>query len=221
MTAKRQGPGRPPIPTDRILDAALQILDEGGPDALSLREVARVLSSSTSTLYRHVSGRAALVDLVIDRMIGEVDLREETYSDIAWDDACRALATSFFEALSRHGAAAGLLVGSIPMGPNGMALRERLLDALMGAGFPPETCARAMASLAHYCVGFAMQSPAEREERDSSGASGALAATRAAGPRLASVAEYLPRPLHDEFAFGLDMLLRGLAATRQHQDLDG
>lgn len=203
---------------ERILDAALQVLDERGAHALSLRAVADRLSSSTATLYRHVSGRAELVELVVDRMVGEMDLSDEAYNDLEWDEACRRLSTSLFEALSRHGSVARLLVDTVPTGPNSMALRERMLSALMRAGFSPETSARAMTSLAHYCVGFAMQAAPEHADQQDTDQSAVFEAAAAELPLLASVADYLPRPLPDEFAFGLDMLLSGLGATAAAQN---
>ena len=64
--AQRRSPGRPPIETERIVEAALQIVDEGDAAALSMRTVATRLNSSTSTIYRHFpSKESLLVELLV------------------------------------------------------------------------------------------------------------------------------------------------------------
>ena len=67
------GPPRTPGPcpgSDRR--AALELVDEHGADALSMRSLAQRLGSGTATLYRHFANRAELVAMVVDRMLGEV-----------------------------------------------------------------------------------------------------------------------------------------------------
>jgi AcrR family transcriptional regulator len=212
MTTTKRRPGRPPIPRERILQTALDLIDEDGPEALSLRALADRLSSSTATLYRHVSGRSELINLVIDRMIGEAGLHERDYADLPWDEACHRIATTVFETLSRHGNAARLLVDVVPTGPHGMAVRELLLGTLLRAGFPPDVAARTMAMLAHYVLGFAMQLPqAGAGPARPDGTDGLRGAAPDDFPHIASVAHLLPRPLPEEFAFGLDLLLTALS----------
>src|ERR1700745_1748683 len=52
--------GRPAIPLDRIVTTALQIVDDEGADALSMRTLAQRLDSGPPTLYRHVTGRGGI-----------------------------------------------------------------------------------------------------------------------------------------------------------------
>lgn len=145
-------------------------------------------------------------------MIGEADLYESDYADLPWDEACRQIASTVYETLSRHGNAARLLVEVLPTGPHGMAVRELLLGTLLRAGFSPETTARAMATLVRYVLGFAMQTP-HSAPGDPSPDAGSLETTDLEGfPTVSSVAHLLPRTLPDEFTFGLDLMLAGLQA---------
>src|SRR5689334_21438086 len=64
--------GRPPLPLDRIIATAIEIVDEEGADALSMRTLAQRLESGTATLYRHFGSRAQLVAHVVDAVLGEV-----------------------------------------------------------------------------------------------------------------------------------------------------
>lgn len=210
VTTAPRGPGRPAIPLERIIDAALQIIDADGADALSLRTLATRLSSSTSTLYRHISGRAELVELVLDRMIGDAAVRAGNVTELPWTEACRHISTSLFDVLSQHGRAAALLAETLPTGPNAMAVRESMLDVLLRAGLDQEGAIRAVATIGHYVVGFAMQAPdPTAPARDHAAVRSAIDPSRF--PRTASVAQFLPRPLAEEFLYGLDLLLRGLA----------
>jgi len=206
MSEEKRGRGRPPIPRARIIDTALQIVDEEGADALTLRALAERLSSGTATLYRHVSGRAELVGLVVDRMLADVDLPpiEDDDAD-PWDVVCHRTATAVFETIARHRSVATLLIEQMPAGPHAIALRERIARALLRSGMAPETAAAAVATLARHIVGFAMQS-GERE----GAADRAYPLEPGAYPNLMVVAPHLPKPLAEEFDFGLRHLLTGL-----------
>lgn len=203
--------GRPAVPLDRILAAALQLVDEDGAEALSMRSLAQRLESGTATLYRHFGNRATLITHVIDRVFGEVDVDSRTLAELRWDQACQVVAQAMFDTLGKHRKIAPLLIEQTPTGPNAMALRERCLAVLLDGGLPPSLAARAYATLARYVLGFAIQlagsgNGAERERvsaRFHDLSSADFPATRA-------VADSLPVPLEDEFAFGLELIVNGL-----------
>ena len=204
--------GRPPVPKERIVAAALAIVDEQGAEALSLRALAQRLDSSTATLYRHFAGRAELIHHVIDHALGEAPVDANALEGIGWEAACRAMATWMFETLRRHPNVAPLLVDQAPAGPNAMAMRELALQVLLDAGFTPDVALRSYATLARFVLGFAIQLTSEETE------GGTLAAATQAGdeafPATAAVASMSPVPLDEEFRFGLDLLLSGLASLR-------
>jgi TetR/AcrR family transcriptional regulator, tetracycline repressor protein len=205
----RRSVGRPAIPVPRIIAAALHIVDEHGADALSMRSVAQQLNASTATLYRHFTNRAALVEAVIDAVLGMAVINSVDTAAMTWRKSCKALAHSMFDALNDHRNVAPLLIGYVPTGPNASARREACISLLLSAGFPPDIAARAYATLAHYILGFAMQLSAD------SGPAGAetheLKSLDASEyPATEAVADFLPVPLHDEFAFGLDLLFDAL-----------
>ena len=49
---------------DALVEAAVDVVREGGPEALSLRELARRVGVSHAAAYRHFADREALVDVV-------------------------------------------------------------------------------------------------------------------------------------------------------------
>jgi AcrR family transcriptional regulator len=207
----RRSRGRPAVPLDRILATALQLVDEEGAEALSMRSLAHRLESGTATLYRHFGNRGSLVTHVVDRVFGEIDLDPRTLAELSWDQACRTVARSLFDTLGRHRKIAPLLMEQTPTGPNAMVLRERCLAVLLDGGLSPGLAARAYATLARYVLGFAIQLAGSGNEAEQERASAHFHhVSPAEFPATLAVADSLPVPLEDEFAFGLDLIIEGL-----------
>lgn len=214
----RRTRGRPAIPLERIVATALQIVDDEGADALSMRTLAQRLDSGTATLYRHFIGRADLVAHVVDRLFGEIELDVAGLAAMTWQEACKTAVHSIFDALLRHRNAMPLLAEDVPIGPKALAAREQMIAFLLHNGFPPALAARSYATLSRYILGFAIQLTGSR---------GAVDDARLATvfhnldprqfPATTKVADSLPVPLEDEFAFGLDLIVDGLTETLARQ----
>jgi AcrR family transcriptional regulator len=210
-TSHRRSRGRPALPLDRIVTTALQIVDDEGADALSMRALAQRLNSGTATLYRHFTSRADLVAAVVDMMFGAIELNVAALNASPWQDACKVAAHSMFDVLRRHRNVASLLADDVPVGPNALAAREQMLAFLLANGFPPALAAQSYATLSRYILGFAMQLT------DSRGNLGEAPLTQifhnldpSQFPATVAVADSLPVPFEDEFAFGLDLIIDGL-----------
>jgi AcrR family transcriptional regulator len=200
---------------DRILAAATEILDEQGAAALSMRSLAQRLNSGTATLYRHFSSRTELVSTVIDHILGEVDLDATAIAPGSWQQACIAFAESMFDALSRHGNVATLLIDYIPLGPNALAHREMCLAILLDNGFAPSVAAHAYTTLARYVLGFAIQRSEPSDGADDTETSHIFSKLDPSRyPATVAAAENLPVALEDEFAFGLTLIVAGLERHR-------
>jgi AcrR family transcriptional regulator len=210
--AANRSRGRPALPLDRILAAAVELLDEQGAEALSMRSLAQRLGSGTATLYRHFSNRSELISMVIDHTLGEVDLDADAIAELPWQQACTLFAQHMFDALGRHGNVASLLIEYTPMGPNALANRELCLTVLLGNGFPPVVAAHAYATLARYVLGFAIQlsGPAANGQQDAELSAAFHGLDPSRYPATVTVADDLPVPLEEEFAFGLRLVVAGL-----------
>jgi TetR/AcrR family tetracycline transcriptional repressor len=97
----KQARDRPPLDNTAIIETALEIVDEGGAEALSMRSLAQRMNSSTATRYRHFPNRSALIIGVVDRVLGEVELDPAAFQT-SWRQACGRLARATFEALGRQ-----------------------------------------------------------------------------------------------------------------------
>lgn len=211
LTGANRARGRPALPLDRIVAAALELVDEHGADGLSMRSLAQRLGSGTATLYRHFANRSELVAVIVDRMLGEADLDTESLTALPWDRACISFAHSMFDALSRHGNVASLLSGHVPMGPNALAHRELMLSILLDNGFAPVVAAHAYATLSRYVLGLAIQrSGSEAADDDAELTTAFRTLDPARYPATVAVAGDLPVPLEEEFAYGLRLIVAGL-----------
>ena len=153
----------------------MQLVDEQGAEALSMRSLAERLESGTATLYRHFDNRATLITHVIDRVFGEVDVDSRILAELRWDQAFQVVAQAMFDTLAQHRKIAPLLIEHTPTGPNAMALRERCLAVLLDGGLPPSLAARAYATLAALLVWTTSGSLASHGKRQC-GALGLMAA---------------------------------------------
>jgi AcrR family transcriptional regulator len=213
-TSQRRTRGRPPIPLDRIVTTALQIVDDDGADALSMRTLAQRLNSGTATLYRHFNSRADLIASVVDQLFGAVELDVARLSTMSWQEACKAASHSIFDVLRRHQNVTPLLAGDVPIGPNALAARERMIAFLLANGFPPALAARSYAMLARYILGFAIQTAGASGELDDAGLARVFHDLDPRQfPATVAVADSLPVPMEDEFAFGLELIIDGLTQT--------
>jgi AcrR family transcriptional regulator len=197
-----------------------ELVDEVGVDVFHMRLLAERLNTSTATLYRHVAGKEELMVYVVDRLFAELEAADdhEESRPRTWREAARRRSLQFHRALSEHPNMLPLLVTQVPIGPHGLAVRERSISTLVKFGFSPRLAARAYTALAHYVIGFAVQQHAP-------GAPGPEDAAalgeyyRGLDPELypwtiAAADDLTAVSIEDEFLEGLQFVLDGIARAR-------
>lgn len=80
MAARRESQTR-----ERILDTALRLLEDGGPEAVQVRKVAAEVGTSTMALYTHFGGMAELLEAMVRE--GFTRLAEHVAAAPATNDA--------------------------------------------------------------------------------------------------------------------------------------
>lgn len=128
----------PPVPARRapdrasIVATALDLADAGGLAAVSMPRLARELGTAPMSLYRHVPGKDALVDLVLDAALGAPpDLH-----DCGVRLGCEIWASALRDVLDEHPWTVPLLAGARTAGPAECAWSEALLAHVVAAGHP-------------------------------------------------------------------------------------
>ena len=149
---RRRGPRRA-LTEDEILDAALDLLDEGGPDAASVRGIGARVGVAPNAVYTYFPDKAAVIKALVERLLGGVDHDVFADRERPWRERVEALALELRAHLSAHPGAVPLMIGGPMDGPNALALNERLLQLLVDAGLDPTDAARASYLLIVYVFG--------------------------------------------------------------------
>lgn len=213
---RRRAPG-----VEQYVATAVTVADTEGMAAVSIRRVANDLGSGTATLYRYITNRDELVDLMVDAAQGEDCLSELTR---AWRTDLGAVAQGLRATLLRHPWLAGELVGRPSLGPNALRRSESALRAAM-ALTPDITLASQALSVMHaYVLGAVATEQAARLAQQRTGMTEEQW-QRSAGPYISGVIAAGEHPMVARrvleaeeidpdvaFAFGLDCVLDGLAA---------
>ncbi len=134
---------RPGLTREQVLTAALQILDEAGVEALSMRRLGQALDRNPMAIYRHAADKDDLLDGVVEQVVSELVVPREPNPDAEgdWEGALRRTAHTFRRVALAHPNVVPLLVtrslsGPLARRPPG-TLRplEQLLELFISAGF--------------------------------------------------------------------------------------
>ncbi|WP_158675499.1 TetR/AcrR family transcriptional regulator [Nocardia stercoris] len=211
-----------PLSLDRIVDAAMKIVDHAGLDALSMRRLGDELQTTASALYAHVADKDELLDLMFDRVMGEVELPDPDPDD--WQEQLKQYARESVRVLVGHRDLAKITIGRVPFGPNGIRTIEQMLALLRSGGLPDRIAAYAGDLLGSYLGVMAIEQAMRREQADNGEDTDLATITAQMRTYMESLpAEHFPNivalagPLteggtDDRFELGLDIIVRGLSS---------
>jgi AcrR family transcriptional regulator len=132
---REQRPARgrkPTLTVDAIVAAAVEMADEAGLGALSMRALAERLKVGTMSLYTHVPGKAELIDLMLDTVLRET-ARPDDLPD-GWRARLELVARENLALIHRHPWMLEIVTFRPPMGPGVIAKHDLELRALEGIG---------------------------------------------------------------------------------------
>jgi AcrR family transcriptional regulator len=197
----------------QIAESALALVDREGLDALSMRRLATELGLGTMTLYGYFATKDDLLDAVVARAAtgrGAIPV-----PDGPWDERLRAIARAWHRNLNRHPSLVQLRLRRPIVGREVFRVTEVGLAALRDAGFSPAAAARAFRVLFLYVFGTATFNDAEvTAGRRREIAMAVLALPEDEFPVLSGLAGEMGDAMggEEQFEFGLDVLIAGLAA---------
>jgi AcrR family transcriptional regulator len=224
----QRGP-KPGLSVDAIVAAAVRLADAEGLEAVSMAHVAEQLGFTTMSLYRHVSSKEELLQLMWNASAqGAEDLVLE---GDGWRARLRMWAMIQREMMDRHPWITQMPMAAPPMAPNSLTFVERGLEAMDGSGLADADKLRVIGLISSYALSEArMAHDAARAARAAAAAAGgdqvpawtfeALlreVADEQTYPRLHRLAwsEHIgDNPAgfdeQEEFLFGLDRILDGI-----------
>ncbi|MEV0252590.1 TetR/AcrR family transcriptional regulator C-terminal domain-containing protein [Nocardia sp. NPDC050712] len=196
------------LTTADLATAALTVIDRDGLPGSTMRAVAKELRVATMALYRYVPDRDALEVLVVDQVLGTVDL---TVPAGEWRDRMRTLLDRMRLAVCAHPAVVPLLMRHRQSAQGTLRLIEAMLVILAAAGFTGRDRVIAQRALIAYLLGFLQN---EHFAALAGPGTAAMAELDPADyPYLSETAAAATTLTPDaEFHGGLDAVLRGLAA---------
>lgn len=211
---------------DLIIEAGLRILDAEGLDGLNMRRVAQDLDTGPASLYAHVAGKEELLELIYDRVLGEIQLPERDPG--RWKEQLRAYAMEAHHVLGAHADVARAALATIPSGENSLRAGEFVFGLLIEAGMSPREASLTMDRLSLYIVGDAYEGSLHYARMRAAGLSdkreyfesfvNQISSYYRALPseRFPHVSKYVDDLVADDgeerFRYGLDLMLDGIEA---------
>ncbi|GGV66360.1 TetR family transcriptional regulator [Streptomyces longisporoflavus] len=212
--------GRPArLDQARTIQTALDLLDESGLDALTMRRLADALDVRAGALYRYFATKQDLLTAMAERMVDGVGAAAGLTGDDDWSEGTARLARALRTALLAHRDGARVFAGTHSTGPNTLGFADSLVGVLREAGFGDSEAARALYAVANFTVGHTLEEQAALRPGNGRPAdAGDLreAVTAGAYPHLAATLPVLTSTdVTAHFEFGLRLLLDGLRAVRR------
>jgi AcrR family transcriptional regulator len=218
---RRSAPRVRALTIDAIAAAALRVVDDEGLDAMTMRRVAQELGTGAASLYAYVDNKERLLELVIDRALGE--LEPPPPGDGPWQEQLKAGLREVRALFSRHRDLARASFARIPLGENALRASEWMIATLRRGGLPTDVIAYACDLLPLYVTAIAYEESIYAGEQVSpEQLAGYVAEMRsyfeslppARFPNVVAFAAALTAGAQgdERFEFGLDVLIAGLAA---------
>ncbi|MCT2357870.1 TetR/AcrR family transcriptional regulator [Brevibacterium casei] len=215
----RVGPSGP-LSREKIVAAAIEIADETGLDAMTMKRVAERLDAGVMSLYRHVADKDELIAAMVEQVTGEYAYPDQ--SELGWREAMHTLARKDWDSFLAH---PWMLTATAsvtpPFGTASLAAMEWALTALDELELPPHAAARAVMTINNYIQGSArvVLGDKQTEADDDPGRSWQqrLAGVNlVAYPRLGHlIGQPLPVGERGWFADGLNVILDGVESGSQ------
>ena len=201
---------RRPLSTDRIVAAALRIVDRRGLDALTMRGVGEALGYEAMSLYKHVPGKQALLDLVIERVASEMRPPDASAS---WDDQLRQLAGEWRRIALAHPHVFPLLATGPPPSPAALLpIIEATLAALREPAVDNQSATSLFWAFLAYTTGALMAECAATISSGTRSRSDPAAVDAGHFPHLAALGPALAAPhFATEYERGLEMFIASAA----------
>lgn len=217
---------RVPLSRDRVFSAAVELADESGIDAVTMRGLAERLGVEAMSLYHHVANKEALLDGVTEVVVEEIN---EAVSDVApatgphdWKQVMRARILVARSVMLRHKWAPALLETRTRMSRAVILYYHGILEIFRAGGVSYDLAHHALHALGSRAMGYSQETfdPAPDSEEEAE----MMVEFEQIAAEVPLLVEMLREVVHDddpetnlgwcddqtEFEFAVDILLDGL-----------
>ena len=215
--AERMRRARAPLSRERVLHAAIDLADEAGIGAVSMRRLGQALGVEAMSLYNHVANKDDILSGILDIVEGGIELPSPGAD---WKPALRRTAISAHDVLEKHPWAAALTL-STGERPARWRYMNAILRCLREGGFSAEMTDHAYHALESHISGFTLWSGQLQVSAEELGDLAAAFLKDFPVDDYPYLVEHIQQHMterspEDEgaFAFGLDLILDGLERAR-------
>ena len=215
---------RSALSRERILSGAVDLADQSGIEALTMRNLAQHLGVEAMSLYYHVDNKAALLDGAVEVVIGEimaaVAILEGPSPEEDWKAALRQRILAARSVLLRHKWAPAVIEQRTSMSPVIVYYFEGVLAILVRGGFSYDLAHHSLHALGSKALGFSQEL---FQPKDAAGGAASEELMEQLAGELPHLFGMMNSMAHDdpdstigwcddqtEFEFGIDVLLDGL-----------
>jgi TetR/AcrR family transcriptional regulator, tetracycline repressor protein len=220
MSPRKKEGSEGPVTPERVVDAALNVIDEDGLDALTMRRLAHDLGVEPVTVYRHLPNKEAILAAV-----GEVlwqEIRPEQRPGEDWRGQVKAMWLGLYAVMRAHPNAIPVIAKGGTYSASAAAGVAGMVAILRDAGLSPDQAGELMHVLSACMVGFGFAMVWGREI--AAGGRPDQPAGEPAAPPPAELLPYLERMGRwepGEFAVALDIVLDAYGATGERSAVTG
>ncbi len=133
----------------RVVEAATEVADADGIEALTMRRVAETLGFTTMSLYRHVPGKSELLDLMVDAVWGETAHTPKG----PWREGLDFYARQLWSMYRAHPWLLQLTTARRVPGPNAMTRTDAAFAVVSELGLKSEEMVAVVTSVSQFVAG--------------------------------------------------------------------
>lgn len=148
---------RLPLSRDRIAEAALELVDEYGAEALSMRKLGSALGVEAMSLYNHVASKDDVLDALAEVVYREILADHVTDDSSSWVDDARSMVDAWRSAAHRHPNAFHTIADRPFAAVEGIRVFGQCYDIFTKAGISTSDAALAFDTAASWLVGSIRQ----------------------------------------------------------------
>ena len=195
-----------------IIQTAAAMVDRDGADAFSMRRLGAEIGVDPMAVYHYIPNRAALLRELVRLFLDALDVPGPK---LIWQDWVRAFSQNFRSTAKRHPGLFRVFSQSGDWSAEYLAVEEALHATLAEAVFSPQQRVRAGRLVMAYTENFVLwelSGSIASNDADERAQFIGLIESRDL-PQVAALSEHILNvDADDEFAFGLDVTIRGLEA---------
>ncbi len=196
---------------ERIVDAAVELVERDGVDALTMRRLAAHIGCEPMSLYKHVDHKDALVELVVEQVLADF---EPPAAALDWRDRLRGIGAELRRIAIGHPHVFPLLALRLPSTSVALAPVEATLVALRSSGLRDDDVVSAFWALTAYTTGALLAETAATVGVDQPFPFGLDGVDASAAPTVVELAALLAcSDWRTEYERGLEMVLGSIASS--------